>query len=152
MKIVQRVAVAAGLFAALFGLTPEIAQAANGSSFNAPFANGTGVLPRTIVAGDCRLMGQNQDAATQVTINLLPVGEAIITWTSDMYTVHTYSGDIWRQTFVFKTATGATVTTAHYNVYLPYAGRLYNTRSRSTVAMTYDQWISIAKVDWYGSC
>ncbi|MBO3747027.1 hypothetical protein J5X84_13195 [Streptosporangiaceae bacterium NEAU-GS5] len=152
MKTIRRAVVAAGASAALLGIMPGIAQAAGGYSFNVPVTGGVAVLPTTIVAGDCRLMGRNQDAATRVTIQPSFPGRASVTWIADVYTVSTFRGDVWHQTFVFKTASGATLTTARFDAPIGLAHRIYNYRRSVSVPLSAGYWSSIAKVDWYGDC
>jgi hypothetical protein len=140
------------------------AGAATGSFTNAPFffdgaGGGKTVLPQTIVAGDCREIGANQwptyDTATvALTPTATPLGEPVyqVTWTAALYTVSSWSGDVWHGTWNFKTASGALVFSQQFDFPGMWPNNGYTTYDQAITHITQAQFNSIASVDWLGDC
>ncbi|WP_214412031.1 hypothetical protein [Sphaerisporangium fuscum] len=165
MKNKGKLAALAGAFVALGVVLPGAAQAATGNNLNVPFADQYSHLPRTIVAGDCRETGLNQEPdLAHSYIRLLPpnaTGNSEYIWKSTVYTVKSTTGDVWHATFVFKTAAGTPVLTVKADgprmapgwvrkkLGLPF---YYDETRGGTVNITQAQYNSIALVDWSGDC
>jgi hypothetical protein len=165
MKTKRGLTAVAGACIAVGVFMPGMAQAATGSYLNVPFSDQYSHLPQTIVAGDCRETGQNQEPdLAHATIRLLPPNSAGTTdwvWSSTLYTVHSNSYDVWHAKFVFKNAAGNPVLTVKSDGPKRVVGWVrkklgqpfyYSPTTPGSVQLTAAQYNSITSVDWYGDC
>jgi hypothetical protein len=153
---------ASSLSAALTCAVGTPAQAAAGSALNVPFTPssnpgyGFSVLPTTFPAGDCRLMGVDRTGdPAWARVELAPASATTyrVIWNYDMYTTSTWWGDVWHQTFIFKTAGGAEISrfsTDGEN--MNDANVSYSNIASGNMNLTVSQFNSIAYVDWRGDC
>ncbi|MEU4224091.1 hypothetical protein AB0F17_07335 [Nonomuraea sp. NPDC026600] len=147
-----------GACVAVVALLPGVAQAASGSSLGVGFTGrgvrGISVLPRTFTAGDCRQIGQNQHEFFAAEINLEPPqsGQSRAFWQGNLYTVSTVFTDTWHGKWLYRNASGGTVATVTMDGPEMLEGIILFIRQETHVALTQEQWDSIAFVDWYGDC
>jgi hypothetical protein len=135
------------------------AQAATGAEILVPIsfnASGAHVLPRTITAGDCRQVGENQAASLLPSYLTIEKSATIqnlytITWNATLYTVSTISGDVWHAKFVFRSAAGPIITIRFDSPSMGTHGPIYYQASQD-IPLTADQANNITFVDWIGDC
>ncbi len=134
------------------------AQAATGGLILDPitFTPGTHVLPQTVVAGDCRMIGQNQ-APAQIPSDLTIANGSVpnlytVTWHATLYTVDTTYGDVWHAKFVFRDAAGPIFTVSFDAPPLYKQGQIYHSTQSVDVPLSPDQVSRVRFVDWIGDC
>ncbi len=123
---------------------------------NQPYIGGASILPVTELSGNCRLEGQNQDSITSLYLSA-PAGSADPTvytlfFQGESYTVHTFFGDIWHATFVFRAANGSVILQWGADSPRMWGATTYVWNSQTTVTMSQFQVDQIASVDWIGNC
>jgi hypothetical protein len=135
------------------------AQAATGAEILVPISfttSGAHVLPRTITAGDCRQVGENQASSLLPSYLTIEKSATIanlytITWNATLYTVSTISGDVWHAKFVFRSAAGPIITVRFDSPSMGTHGPIYYQASQD-IPLTADEANNIRFVDWVGDC
>jgi hypothetical protein len=150
---------ASAMLASLAVATP--AQAATGIT-TTPFAGTTALLQRTLAAGDCRLVGVQDDAQhrgsgvrlvnDQVFVNGL--AKYTLTWGATAFTQSTFFGDVWHATFIFRAQNGATVQSPTLDSPTMFAGNLYRFAQSVDIFIDPNTLGSspIVSVTWRGDC
>jgi hypothetical protein len=164
MKTKRTIIAASTVLAVLLGslwVGSGVASAAVGRSLAVPFANEYSYLPRTLVAGDCRQIGLNQDPPFHSSyVRLEPPGAGLyarFTWNFSIYTVDTFWGDVWHATFLFKNASGGTLSIVKYDgPKMGDEGTIEQRMARGwrsfPIRMDQSTYETVAQVDWIGDC
>lgn len=115
------------------------------------------ILSRTIIAGDCRLMGTNQVPADQaeITLEASPQTGAntyALFWAGTAYTVSTIFGDVWNATFTFMDQNGSVIAQSPKIGSPLFRGDPVEFSGFDYVHLTPEQYNSISEVEWSGDC
>ena len=152
------------VLATLIAASP--ADAATGKWLNVPVLHPTAgeqdqgdqavsYLPHTIVAGNCRLKGENQQAITSIHFDHNSTGDPDlydVTWLADAYTTSTWFGDTWHATFIFRWSSGAEMFRLKLDGPRMFEDTAYFFVRTTQVRLTLAQQKGMATVDWIGDC
>jgi hypothetical protein len=140
--------------------TESPASAASGITRSVPFSfdqvgHGFSDLAVTLVAGDCRLKGMNQDETAVIFFDNTRTGSPDIyevTWVATTYTISTFFGDVWHATFTFYNNVGVQLFQLRFDSPTMRKDITYRFSRTTTVTVSSAVVHSISTVDWRGDC